>query len=76
MTRSGNPARRAAEADPVVQQTARVLRDLVELVGALERDGLHPDVLIHAQAAGAGLLAVHSYQTGQKPPWERLKEIR
>lgn len=76
MTRSGNPARRAAEADPVTVQTAKVLRDLVELVGALQRSGLHPDVLIHAQAAGAGLLAVHSYQTKQLPPWERLKEIR
>lgn len=76
MGRSGNPARRAAEADPVTMQTAKVLRDLIELVGALERDGLRPDVLIHAQAAGAGLLAVHSYQTGQKAPWDRLKEIR
>lgn len=76
MSRSGNPARRAAEADPVVQQTAKVLRDLVDLVGVLQRAGLHPDVLVHAQAAGAGLLAVHSYQTKQLPPWDRMKEIR
>jgi len=71
--RSGNPARRAAQADPVTQQTGRVLRDLVDLVKVLQDTGLHPDVLVHAQAAGAGLLAVHAHQTRQPPPWDLLK---
>ena len=76
MGRPGNPATRAALADPITQKTSRVLRDLVELVGTLQASNLHPEVLIHAQAAAAGLLAVHSYQTKQLPPWDRLKEIR
>lgn len=75
MGRSGNPAWRAAERDPVTQQTGRVLRDLVDLVKVLQDTGLHPQVLVHAQAAGAGLLAVHAHQTQQPPPWDRMKEI-
>lgn len=76
MGRSGSPARRAAEADPVVRQTAKVMNDATRLFGTLAHTDLPHDLKVHAYSAVLALMAVHAYQTGQKPPWERLKEIR
>lgn len=76
MTRSGNPARRAAEAHPVTVQTAKVLRAAVELVGSMERAGVTGEVHLLARSAALGLMAAYAIQTGLPDPRYAIKEAR
>lgn len=76
MGKTGNPARRAAEADPVVQQTAKVMRAAVELVGSMERAGVTGEVHLLARSAALGMMAAYATQTGLPDPRNAIKEIR
>lgn len=72
MGKSGNPARRAQQDSPIVQQTGKAMRATVELVRDLEAAGVHPETLMLAKAAAAGLLAAYAAQTGLPAPWDVL----
>lgn len=76
MGKTRNPARRAAEADPVTVQTAKVLRDLVELVGSMERAGVTGETHLLARSAALGIMAAYAIQTGLPDPRDAIKEIR
>lgn len=75
MGKTQNPARRAAEADPVTQQTAKVMNDATRLFETLAHTDLPHDLKVHAYSAVLALMAVHAYQTGQRPPWDLIGEI-
>lgn len=68
--KSGNPARRAQQDAPIVQQTAKAMRAAVELVRGMEAAGVHPETIMLAKAAAAGLLAAYAAQTGLPAPWD------
>lgn len=70
MGKSGNPARRAAQEQPLTKRTHKLMNDTMALVRDLRETDMHPDVKVHAMAAATGLMAVYSYQTGLPAPWD------
>lgn len=70
MGKSGNPARRAAEATPLAVQTKKVMNDASKLFEQVLFSDLPHDIKVHANAAVYALMAMYAYQTGQPPPWD------